>query len=171
MLSKNIEIIDVNSEKGVNRLNRPFQQLNRHRQQPTRHHRKTPQTKNSECLCGKKHRFSRCFCLIEEIRPAGWKLNQAIQQQIESKLQNPRLKAAVDRAQAWVQKNQQRQQKDKETPAETATNKTSRMRPHSLHPFRHFRSHPKRYMHYTTASFLIRSQPFMFVEKSSDFCF
>jgi hypothetical protein len=38
-----------------------------------------------------------CFYLVEEKRPRGWKANQSIQERVDAKLQNPRIKEAVDR--------------------------------------------------------------------------
>jgi hypothetical protein len=59
---------------------------------------KTPEKK--DCLCGEPHRFKDCPYLIPEKQPQGWKPDPAIQERIETKLKNPRLKAAVEYAQA-----------------------------------------------------------------------
>jgi hypothetical protein len=51
------------------------------------------QTQNKkECLCGKLHRFRDCFYLVEEKRPKGWKANTDIQERVDAKLRNPRVK-------------------------------------------------------------------------------
>jgi hypothetical protein len=51
-----------------------------------------------DCLCGELHLFKSCPYLIEEIQPQGWKPDPAIQERIKAKMQNPRLKTAVDHA-------------------------------------------------------------------------
>jgi len=57
-------------------------------------------SKKKDCLCGEPHRFKDCPYLINGKQPQGWKPDPEIQKQIEAKLQNPRLKAAVDHARA-----------------------------------------------------------------------
>ena len=54
------------------------------------------------------HRFKFCPYLIKERQPQGWKPDPAIQERINEKLQNPRLKAAVDHARA----SQEEEKKD-----------------------------------------------------------
>src|SRR5205814_1352403 len=39
------------------------------------------------CLCGLPHKFKTCWYLMESLRPATWKPNKNIQQQIEEKLE------------------------------------------------------------------------------------
>jgi replicative superfamily II helicase len=56
--------------------------------------------KKTDCLCGEPHRFKDCPYLIPGRQPQGWKPDLAIQERIETKMQNPRLKAAVDHARA-----------------------------------------------------------------------
>jgi hypothetical protein len=56
--------------------------------------------KKTDCLCGEPHRFKDCPYLIPGRQPQGWKPDPAIQERIETKMQNPRLKAAVDHARA-----------------------------------------------------------------------
>jgi hypothetical protein len=56
--------------------------------------------KKTDCLCGEPHRFKDCLYLIPGRQPQGWKPDPAIQERIEAKMQNPRLKAAVDHARA-----------------------------------------------------------------------
>jgi hypothetical protein len=65
--------------------------------------------KKKLCLCGIEHRFKACPYLIESIRPKDWKPDQAVQMKIDEKLKNSRLKAAVERAQKQVAKNQEQQ--------------------------------------------------------------
>jgi hypothetical protein len=65
--------------------------------------------KKKLCLCGIEHRFKACPYLIESISPKDWKPDQAVQMKIDEKLKNTRLKAAVERAQRKVAKNQEQQ--------------------------------------------------------------
>jgi hypothetical protein len=67
-------------------------------EQPKPQIEKTPEKK--DCLCGEPHRFKDCPYLIPERQPEGWKPDPAIQERVETKLQNPRLKAAVEYARA-----------------------------------------------------------------------
>jgi hypothetical protein len=60
----------------------------------------TQNPKKKECLCGEQHLYRDCPYLLRERQPAGWKPDPAIQERINKKLQNPRLKAAVDHARA-----------------------------------------------------------------------
>jgi hypothetical protein len=54
--------------------------------------------KKKDCLCGEPHRFKSCPYLIKERQPQGWKPDPAIEERIKAKMQNPRLKTAVDHA-------------------------------------------------------------------------
>jgi hypothetical protein len=65
--------------------------------------------KKKFCLCGIEHRFKAYPYLIESIRPKGWKPDRAVEKKIVEKLKNSRLKAAVERAQKQVAKNQEQQ--------------------------------------------------------------
>jgi hypothetical protein len=56
-------------------------------------------------LCGEFHHFKDCPYLIPEKQSEGWKLNPVIQECIEAKLQNPRLKIAVECAQISQKKD------------------------------------------------------------------
>jgi hypothetical protein len=49
-----------------------------------------------ECFCGKLYHFRDCFYLVEEKWPKGWKANQDIQERVDVKLRNPRVKEAVE---------------------------------------------------------------------------
>ena len=82
-----------------------------------------PQNKK-ECLCGRLHRFRDCFYLVEEKRPKGWKANTDIQERIDAKLRNPRVKEAVDRALAQAKKQQPPPPEDKKDTSETDTEST-----------------------------------------------
>ncbi|KAM4067597.1 hypothetical protein HRG_012312 [Hirsutella rhossiliensis] len=60
------------------------------------------------CVCGKYHRFSECFYLIELIRPDGWKANEKVEKKIRD----------VQDSTPWVRKviadTQKRMQKETE---------------------------------------------------------
>jgi len=53
--------------------------------------------KRRDCVCGEDHRFKECPYLVDSKRPPNWKPDSAIQQQIEEKLKNPRLKETINR--------------------------------------------------------------------------
>jgi hypothetical protein len=72
--------------------------------------------KKKLCLCGMEHRFKACPYLIESIRPKDWKPDQAVQKNIDEKLKNSRLKAAVERAQKQVAENQEQQSATNQNP-------------------------------------------------------
>lgn len=56
--------------------------------------------KMKDCICGEPHRYKFCPYLIKERQPAGWTPDPAVQQQIDEKMRNPRIKTAVDHARA-----------------------------------------------------------------------
>lgn len=63
-------------------------------------------TEDPPCVCGQKHRYSKCFYLIESIRPSGWRPNQDVQRRIDAALgKNPKLKHGVLKAQNAAQNN------------------------------------------------------------------
>ena len=64
---------------------------------------KTPEKR--DCLYGEQHRFKDCPYLISDKQPEGWKPDPAIQERIETKLQNLRLKVAVEHARASQKKD------------------------------------------------------------------
>jgi transposase InsO family protein len=68
-----------------------------------------------DCLCGEPHRFKECPYLVEGKRPAGWKADRDTQDRINSKLQKPSIKAAVDRARAEAKKEQAEAKRDAST--------------------------------------------------------
>ena len=69
--------------------------------------------------------FRDCFYLIKEKRPKGWKANQDIQERVDAKLRNPRVKEAVDRALARATK-QSPPPRDKKDTSETDTESMDR---------------------------------------------
>ncbi|KAH8651966.1 hypothetical protein BGZ61DRAFT_487557 [Ilyonectria robusta] len=44
------------------------------------------------CLCGKQHRYAKCYYLVASIRPAGWKPNQDTEFKINQQLEDPATK-------------------------------------------------------------------------------
>lgn len=61
------------------------------------------------CLCGERHWYSRCPYLFPGRRPANWKANPQKEAQVNEAIQNPDIKAKVDRAQEKNHQNQQNQ--------------------------------------------------------------
>src|SRR5881396_616156 len=39
------------------------------------------------CLCGKLHRFRNCYYIVSILKPATWKLDPALQKQIDAKIE------------------------------------------------------------------------------------
>lgn len=58
---------------------------------------------DSECVCGFRHPWKKCFYLIQSIRPTTWTPNSEIQKKIDEKLaSDPKLKAAVEDKISWM---------------------------------------------------------------------
>lgn len=51
------------------------------------------------CICGDSHSWRQCCYLNEAIRPTNWKSDPAIKKQVDRKLEIPKTKQAVERAQ------------------------------------------------------------------------
>ena len=50
------------------------------------------------CLCGKLHRFRNCYYIVPTLKPATWKLDPALQKQIDAKIEkSPRLYEIIER--------------------------------------------------------------------------
>jgi hypothetical protein len=79
------------------------------------------------CLCDRKHPFSECYYLIEELRPAGWKPDEEMMKKIEKILEtNSRIRTAVK----WARKNAKRRlekatEKEDDSDDEPAKKKSS----------------------------------------------
>jgi hypothetical protein len=76
----------------------PSEQPNGQPTEQPKEQRKEQTRGKPHCICGERHYFSECYYLIEEIRPTGWNPDSDIQQRVEQKLQNPKIKAKVERA-------------------------------------------------------------------------
>src|SRR5438045_173828 len=56
-------------------------------------------SKQYECLCGKNHRFRKCFYIVESRRPKDWKPDPEIAKEIKEKIKtNPKLKKVIEKA-------------------------------------------------------------------------
>jgi hypothetical protein len=76
---------------------------------------KGKQGDQKECPCGKQHWFKECWYLVDDLRPQWWKPNKETMKQVTLALEkSPGLRAAVERAKQWVQK--QRPNTDKHHP-------------------------------------------------------
>ena len=59
--------------------------------------------KYTDCVCGQEHRSSDCPYLMESQRTAGWTPNPETERRVTERLENPRLREAVERARNFVQ--------------------------------------------------------------------
>jgi transposase InsO family protein len=60
---------------------------------------RTNQQQSQQCPCGRRHRFGRCYYVIESIRPTGWKNKIEIQKKVEEHMKNNKdFKKAVEKA-------------------------------------------------------------------------
>ena len=63
----------------------------------------TPNKKSKDlppknCVCGKPHRYTNCFYLVESIRPKGWHSEPKIVKKIDEALKDPKVKASINKA-------------------------------------------------------------------------
>jgi hypothetical protein len=79
----------------------------------------------SDCLCGETHKFKDCPYLIEELRGAGWVLNEEIKRRIDDRISKAlKLKIAVKRVQKEAKEM-------KEKPPEKPQEKSDASRTHA----------------------------------------
>ena len=64
-------------------------------------HAKSPR-KYTNCVCGQDHHFSECPYLMESQRTAGWTPDPETERRVMEKLENPRLREAVEWARNFV---------------------------------------------------------------------
>jgi len=68
------------------------------------HQKKSSRTSFPKCVCGRNHRYSQCWHLIESIRPEGWKPSESIKRKIEDMLQgDEKLQQVVKKVQLEAQ--------------------------------------------------------------------
>lgn len=57
---------------------------------------------NTPCVCGKLHPYSKCYYVIETIRPAAWKPNRHIESTVAEKCKDPVLLGRINKARKFA---------------------------------------------------------------------